>query len=124
MKDLNDIPKTYSPKSAENKWYSFWEEGGHFKPSEGTKKESYCIVMPPPNVTGQLHMGHALDITTQDALIRYKRMKGYKTLYLPGMDHAGIATQAVVEKMLAEEGQSRHELGRDKFIEKTAAGTI
>ncbi len=114
-----EIEKTYSPENVEAKWYEAWEKGGHFKPNPEAKKDGYCIIMPPPNVTGQLHMGHALDVTTQDALIRWKRMLGHKTLYLPGMDHAGIATQAVVEKMLESEGTSRRELGREKFLEKT-----
>ncbi len=115
----NDLSTKYSSKEIENKWYSFWESNGYFKPRSGKNGKSYCIIMPPPNVTGQLHMGHALDVTTQDALIRFKRMQGYKTLYLPGMDHAGIATQAVVEKMLDEEDTSRQELGRKKFLERT-----
>ena len=114
-----ELSTTYSSNETEAKWYPHWESNGYFKPREGKTGESYCIIMPPPNVTGQLHMGHALDVTTQDALIRFKRMKGFKTLYLPGMDHAGIATQAVVEKMLDGEGTSRHELGREKFLKKT-----
>ncbi len=114
-----EISTTYLPSQTESKWYSHWELNGYFKPREGKTNKSYCIIMPPPNVTGQLHMGHALDVTTQDALIRFKRMKGFKTLYLPGMDHAGIATQAVVEKMLDGQGLSRHDLGREKFLEKT-----
>ena len=114
-----EIEKTYSPENVEAKWYEVWEKGGHFKPNPEAKKDGYCIIMPPPNVTGQLHMGRTLDVTTQDALIRWKRMLGHKTLYLPGMDHAGIATQAVVEKMLESEGTSRRELGREKFLEKT-----
>ena len=119
MNTSSELSTTYSSNETEAKWYPHWETNGYFKPREGKTGESYCIIMPPPNVTGQLHMGHALDVTTQDALIRFKRMKGFKTLYLPGMDHAGIATQAVVEKMLDGEGTSRHELGRDKFLEKT-----
>ncbi len=115
-----ELPKTYDPTAAEKKWYSTWEKGNYFKPRPGKKGEGYCIIMPPPNVTGRLHAGHALDITTQDALIRYKRMKGYETLYLPGMDHAGIATQNVVEKMLWEtEKKTRHDYGREAFIAKT-----
>lgn len=115
-----ELPKTYDPTSAEKKWYSTWEKGGYFKPRKGKQNEGYTIIMPPPNVTGRLHAGHALDITTQDALIRYKRMKGYETLYLPGMDHAGIATQNVVEKMIWEtEKKTRHDYGREAFIAKT-----
>lgn len=115
-----ELAKTYDPTAAEKKWYKKWEVEGYFKPKKGKKDEGYCIIMPPPNVTGRLHAGHALDITTQDALIRYKRMKGYETLYLPGMDHAGIATQNVVEKMLWEtEKKTRHDYGREAFIKKT-----
>jgi len=115
-----ELPKTYEPTIAEKKWYDTWEKGGYFKPRKGKKNEGYCIIMPPPNVTGRLHAGHALDITTQDALIRYKRMKGYETLFLPGMDHAGIATQNVVEKMIMEtEKKTRHDYGREAFIKKT-----
>lgn len=115
-----ELPKTYDPTAAEKKWYSTWEKGGYFKPRKGKKNEGYSIIMPPPNVTGRLHAGHALDITTQDALIRYKRMKGYETLFLPGMDHAGIATQNVVEKMIWEtEKKTRHDYGREAFIAKT-----
>ena len=117
--DLDNLSKTYNPSETEEKWYKTWLDNGCFKPNPNAKAGNFCILMPPPNVTGQLHMGHALDVSTQDALIRYKRMKDFKTLYLPGMDHAGIATQAVVEKMLDNEGTSRHELGREKFLEKT-----
>lgn len=113
------IAPTYTSKDVEAEWYEIWEKGGYFKPKPGKQKEAYSIVMPPPNVTGMLHAGHALDVTTQDALIRYKRMKGFETLWIPGMDHAGIATQSVVEKMLAEkEGKSRQDLGRENFLEK------
>ena len=108
--DLDNLSKTYNPSETEEKWYKTWLDNGCFKPNPNAKAGNFCILMPPPNVTGQLHMGHALDVSTQDALIRYKRMKDFKTLYLPGMDHAGIATQAVVEKMLDNEGTSRHEL--------------
>ena len=97
---INELPKTYDCEGAEKKWYSRWEKGGYFKARPSLSGKSYSIVMPPPNVTGQLHMGHALDITTQDALIRFYRMKGYATLFLPVTDHAGIATQAVVEKLV------------------------
>jgi valyl-tRNA synthetase len=116
---MNEVSKTYSPEEVEKKWYQTWEEGKYFKPRPGKAKEGYCIIMPPPNVTGRLHAGHALDITTQDALIRFKRMKGFEALWLPGMDHAGIATQNVVERMISkEEGKTRQDYGRDKFIEK------
>lgn len=115
----SSLEKTYSPKEAELKWYQLWEKGGHFKPKPGKAKKAFTIIMPPPNVTGQLHMGHALDITTQDALIRFKRMKGFEALFLPGMDHAGISTQVVVEKkLLKEEGKKRNEYSREEFLEK------
>jgi valyl-tRNA synthetase len=114
---MAELEKTFSPKEAQSKWYQIWENGNYFRPKKGGKP--FCIVMPPPNVTGQLHMGHALDITTQDALIRFKRMKGFETLFLPGMDHAGIATQAVVEKKIyKEEKKSRHDFTREEFLKK------
>ncbi|MBC8413928.1 valine--tRNA ligase, partial [bacterium] len=112
------LDKRYDPKDIENKWYSFWTEKGYFKAEAKSEKPSYCIVIPPPNVTGSLHIGHALDVTLQDIMIRWKRMSGFNTLWLPGTDHAGIATQNVVEKDLKEKGTDRHDLGRDKFIEK------
>jgi valyl-tRNA synthetase len=111
----------YSPKDIEEKWYRTWEEAGAFKPmgrpgpGEG---KPFTIVIPPPNVTGALHMGHALNNTLQDVLTRFKRLQGYRTLWQPGTDHAGIATQSVVEKMLAKEGVRRQDLGREKFVEK------
>jgi valyl-tRNA synthetase len=113
------MPTTYDPKSVETKWYDFWKSGKYFE--AGQRKDaadSYCIVIPPPNVTGMLHIGHALDFTLQDIMIRTKRMQGFDTLYLPGTDHAGIATQTKVEQKLREEGQTRHDLGREKFLEK------
>lgn len=119
MSDLNNLPTTYSSQEAENKWYKIWNEGKYFKPKPGKQNKTYTIIMPPPNVTGQLHMGHALDVTTQDALIRFKRMKGFETLYLPGMDHAGISTQSVVEKMIWEsEKKTRNDYGREAFVKK------
>jgi len=108
---------SYEPKDVEKKWYDFWEQHGLFKPDTHSDKKPYCIVIPPPNVTGTLHMGHALNNTLQDILCRYKRMKGYNVLWQPGTDHAGIATQNVVEKDLAARGTDRHEVGREKFIE-------
>jgi len=108
---------SYEPKDVERKWYAFWEEHGLFKPESNSDKKPYCIVIPPPNVTGTLHMGHALNNTLQDILCRYKRMKGYNVLWQPGTDHAGIATQNVVEKDLAARGTDRHAVGREKFIE-------
>jgi valyl-tRNA synthetase len=112
------MPTKYDPKTTEAKWYQHWMEGGFFKPSDDEKKKPYTIVIPPPNVTGRLHLGHAWDGTLQDILIRMKRMQGYDALWLPGMDHAGIATQARVEAKLKEEGKSRYDLGRDKFVEQ------
>ena len=115
-KELN---KVYDPKSFEERLYKTWEEKGYFKADANSKKEPYTIVIPPPNVTGQLHMGHAFDETLQDILIRYKRMAGYEALWVPGTDHAGIATQIKVEAELREkEGLTRYDLGRDKFLER------
>ena len=114
----NNIPKVYDPKSFEKKWYGYWEENKLFHAVVDEEKEPYSIVIPPPNVTGQLHMGHALDNTLQDILIRWRRMQGYNTLWMPGCDHAGIATQAKVEGALREEGTNRYELGREKFLER------
>ena len=113
-----DLPKQYNPRETEEKWFKAWEEAGIFSADASGQKPAYCIVIPPPNVTGVLHMGHALNDTIQDILIRYKRMKGFNALWMPGTDHAGIATQNVVEKSLAKEGLKRQDLGRDKFIEK------
>jgi len=113
-----ELPKQYNPKETEDKWYRFWEENNLFSAKVSPDKKSYSIVIPPPNVTGILHMGHALNNTIQDILIRYHKMKGFETLWMPGTDHAGIATQNVVEKSLAKEGLSRQQLGRDKFIER------
>ena len=116
---MQELSKSYGPREIEKKWYAFWESEKYFKPQKGLKGETYCIIMPPPNVTGLLHAGHALDITLQDALVRLKRMQGYETLFIPGIDHAGIATQNVVEKHLFEkEGKSRHDYSREAFIEK------
>lgn len=118
-KKIEDIATTYSPADIEKKWYQQWEAGKYFKPKQGKSGKSFCIIVPPPNVTGKLHAGHALDITTQDALIRYKRMKGYETLLLPGLDHAGISTQSVVEKMVFEqEKKMRRDFSREEFVKK------
>lgn len=111
------LEKNYTPKDFEEKIYADWENSGDFKPDMRSGKDAFSIVIPPPNVTGYLHMGHALDDTLQDILIRYNRMQGKKVLWQPGTDHAGIATQMVVERNLAKEGISRHDLGREKFIE-------
>lgn len=116
-----DIPTTYDPHSVEQKWYRYWEDSGFFRAEVNPEQEPFCIVMPPPNVTGQLHMGHALDNTLQDILTRWRRMQGYNALWLPGTDHAGIATQARVEEQLAEEGISRYDLGREEFLNKVWA---
>ena len=113
------INKTYNPKEVEDRLYTRWVENGYFTPKADKSKEPFTIVIPPPNVTGQLHMGHALDETLQDILIRYKRMAGFNALWVPGTDHAGIATQVKVEEVLRkEEGLSRYDLGREKFIER------
>ena len=113
-----ELSKQYNPESTEDKWYKFWEENNLFSAKISPGKKPYSIVIPPPNVTGVLHMGHALNNTIQDILIRYHKMKGFETLWMPGTDHAGIATQNVVEKSLSKEGLSRQQLGRDKFIER------
>jgi valyl-tRNA synthetase len=111
-----ELAKTYSPTEIETKWYSLWEESGYFKPTINPNAPSYAIHLPPPNVTGTLHMGHGFQHTIQDALIRYHRMRGYNTLWQPGTDHAGIATQIVVERQLEAKGLNRKELGRDEFL--------
>ncbi|MBO9667190.1 MAG: valine--tRNA ligase [Bdellovibrio sp.] len=108
----------YSPADVENRTYQWWENSGFFKAQDKSTKPPFSIILPPPNVTGFLHMGHALDHTIQDILIRWKRMNGYNTMWLPGTDHAGIATQSVVERELKKEGVTRHDLGREKFVEK------
>ena len=112
---LND---KYNPKDFEDKLYKKWEENGFFKPNMDKNKKSYCIMMPPPNVTGKLHMGHALDDSIQDILIRFKRMCGYNTLWLPGADHAAIATEVKVVEKLKNEGKNKYKLGREKFLEE------
>lgn len=119
IQDLQNLATTYEARKNENEIYKFWENNSFFKADNSSKKEPYSIVIPPPNVTGILHMGHALDETLQDILIRYNRMLQKEVLWMPGCDHAGIATQNVVEKQLAKEGKNRHELGRDKFLEIT-----
>jgi valyl-tRNA synthetase len=112
------LDKGYEPGNVEKKWYAFWEKEQLFAAAESSSKPGYSIVIPPPNVTGVLHMGHALNITMQDVLCRYRRLRGDNVLWMPGTDHAGIATQNVVERQLAEEGLTRHAVGREKFIEK------
>ena len=113
-----NIPKTYDPASFERKWYAYWEENKLFHDEADESREPYSVVIPPPNVTGQLHMGHALDNTLQDILVRYQRMRGKNVVWVPGCDHAGIATQAKVEESLRAEGTTRFELGREKFLER------
>jgi valyl-tRNA synthetase len=113
-----ELKKSYSPEDIEEKWYSVWENNGYFKPDPNAAKSPFCIVIPPPNITGSLHMGHALNATIQDIVSRWKRMSGHRVLWLPGTDHAGIATQNVVEREISKEGIDRHKLGRDAFIER------
>src|SRR4030042_3396172 len=113
---MNEIPTRYNPGETEDKWYKSWEENNFFAAKYNHEKKPFSIVIPPPNVTGILHMGHALNNTIQDILIRYHRMKGEESLWMPGTDHAGIATQNVVENSIAKEGLKRQDLGRDKFI--------
>ena len=115
---MNEIPSRYNPKETEDNWYKFWEENNLFAAKPNPAKKPFSIVIPPPNVTGILHMGHALNNTIQDILIRYHRMKGEESLWMPGTDHAGIATQNVVEKAIAKEGLKRQDLGREKFVER------
>ncbi|HKJ32017.1 MAG TPA: valine--tRNA ligase [Balneolales bacterium] len=116
---MQEIPKKYDPNTIENRWYSYWMDNELFKAKPNPDKKPFTIMMPPPNVTGRLHMGHALQSSVQDALIRIKRMQGYEALWVPGTDHAGIATQNVVERTLKkEEGKNRHDVGREKFVEK------
>ncbi|MCR1899993.1 valine--tRNA ligase [Irregularibacter muris] len=118
MEDRTNIAKIYHPAEVENKLYSRWEEKGYFKPEINEKGEGYTIVMPPPNITGQLHIGHAFDGTLQDILIRWKRMQGYAALWLPGTDHASIATEVKVVEAMAKDGLTKNDLGRDGFLER------
>jgi len=116
------VKKTYDPKEVEQKWYQYWEENGFFHAEADENRQPFSVVIPPPNVTGQLHMGHALDNTYQDILVRWRRMQGYNTVWVPGTDHAGIATQARVEDHIREtEGKTRHDLGREEFLKRTWA---
>ncbi len=111
-----ELKKTYSPKDIEERLYHKWEEKKYFHASVNRSKKPFTIVMPPPNITGQLHMGHALDNTLQDILIRFKRMQGYEALWLPGTDHASIATEAKIVEEMRKEGISKEEIGRDGFL--------
>ena len=113
-----ELAKSFEPRTIEGRWYSYWESHGLFKPSLREDVPAYCIQLPPPNVTGTLHMGHAFQHTLMDVLIRWHRMRGDNTLWQVGTDHAGIATQIVVENQLNAEGRSRRELGRDAFVER------
>ena len=115
---LASLPKAYEPQAVEGKWYRYWEDEGYFKPRPDATGTPFVISMPPPNVTGALHLGHAITATIEDILIRYHRMQGDDTLWVPGEDHAGIATQTVVERLLAQEGTDRHEIGREAFLER------
>ena len=114
-----NLAKTYDPKDFEDRIYDEWEKSGAFKAERDPGKKPYTIVMPPPNITGQLHMGHALDQTLQDVLTRFKRLQGYSALWLPGSDHASIATEVkVVEKIRADEGKEKEDLGREEFLKR------
>jgi valyl-tRNA synthetase len=115
---MSQISDRYDPSQVEERWYRVWEERGYFRADPGSTKKPYSIVIPPPNVTGSLHMGHALNNTLQDVLVRWKRMEGFNTLWMPGTDHAGIATQVVVERQLAEEGKTKEDLGREAFVRR------
>ncbi len=115
---MTSLPKSYDPKEIESKWYKFWQQNAFFHAEASSDKPPYAIVIPPPNITGSLHIGHALDNTLQDCLIRWRRMQGYNTLWMPGTDHAGIVTELIMERKLVEEGTSRNDLGREKFIER------
>jgi valyl-tRNA synthetase len=114
----DEMPKAYEPGKVEDKWYKFWMDKGYFTPKIDKKKKPFVIIMPPPNVTGELHLGHALEMAQQDAMIRWHRMKGEPSLWLPGVDHAAIGAQVVLERELAKEGLTRQQLGREKFLEK------
>lgn len=119
MSEECNIPKVYDPAAVEKKWYAYWERGGYFHAEPDESKEAFSIVIPPPNITGQLHMGHALDNTLQDILIRWHRMMGHNTLWMPGYDHAGLATQIKVEEVIKkEEGRTRYDLGREEFLKR------
>src|SRR6266540_4160649 len=114
---MTEIADRYDPSSVESRWYREWETRGLFRADATSPKPPYSIVIPPPNVTGSLHMGHALNMTLQDILIRYKRMDGYNALWVPGTDHASIAVHVILERKLAEEGKTRHDIGREAFLE-------
>ncbi|MHB8381384.1 MAG: class I tRNA ligase family protein, partial [Candidatus Binataceae bacterium] len=113
-----ELGKTYDPKAAEERWFQSWIDLGYFKADPARPGPVFSIVIPPPNVTGQLHLGHALNATLHDIIVRMRRMQGYNTLWLPGTDHAGIATQNAVEKTIAKDGMNRHAMGRDAFVDR------
>ena len=114
-----ELPKQYDPKEAQQRWLRFWDEHGYFHSEPDPNRKPFTIVIPPPNVTGALHLGHALNNTLQDVLIRWRRMQGFNALWMPGTDHAGIATQAVVERRIrAEEKKTRHDLGREELVRR------
>ena len=115
---MTDLAKSFEPATIESRWGPAWAAAGAFQPTLDPTRPSFSIQLPPPNVTGTLHMGHAFNQTLMDALTRYHRMRGFNTLWLPGTDHAGIATQIVVERQLQDQGQSRHDLGREAFTER------
>ncbi len=116
-----ELPKTYNPRDVEKRIYDQWESNGCFRGVADPAKKPYSVVMPPPNVTGQLHMGHAVDNTLQDILVRFKRMQGYAALWVPGTDHAAIATEAKIVEQMRQEGLTKAEVGRDKFLERAWA---
>jgi valyl-tRNA synthetase len=116
-----ELSKTFDSKAAEERWFQVWIDRGYFTADAARYGEVFSIVIPPPNVTGQLHLGHALNVTLHDVIVRMRRMQGYNTLWLPGTDHAGIATQNVVEREIAKEKKSRHDLGREQFVERVWA---
>jgi len=118
MSENNQLSDRYNPQDVEQRLYKWWEENKYFKAEDASTKPPFSVILPPPNVTGSLHIGHALDHSIQDCLIRWKRMSGFNTLWLPGTDHAGIATQNVVEKKLDKEGLKRKEMGREAFVGK------
>src|SRR5688572_23158874 len=116
-----EMPRAYNPASVEGEVYRRWEDSGYFTPQVEQGGEPFTITMPPPNLTGELHLGHAMMDTVEDILIRWRRMQGRPTLWLPGVDHAAIAVHALIEKQLSNEGQTRHDIGRDEFLERTWA---
>ena len=118
MARIDEIAKTFEPARYEAELYAQWQEEGSFAPSQDQSRPAYTIVIPPPNITGELHMGHALDNTLQDLLIRFKRMQGYAALWLPGTDHASIATEARIVEQMRQEGLSKEEMGREAFLER------